>query len=259
MRSQVYGKRIPPETPVQLCLGDFLREGNCAFDVGANIGALSVAMSRMVGNSGQVHAFEPNARIVEKLRNNLEADRATNVEVVPKAAWKETGRRLPFYCDPSRYSAASSLSRRKGFAEEIQVNTVALDDYCKEHNLIPNSLKLDIEGAEFEALVGAKNLLTQWKPVLVLEYFPMPTPTNDALEFLDELGYIFYDVNLYRRVTRQFYRTFGNGPCLANVLAIPGASIGFSPYNHVEFQDQQDIAVEEGRLKTNPIHLLGPA
>ncbi len=64
MGNKVYGNRILTETPVQLCLGDFLKAGNCAFDVGANIGALSVAMSRMVGNSGQVHAFEPNFRIM---------------------------------------------------------------------------------------------------------------------------------------------------------------------------------------------------
>ena len=194
-------------------------------------------------------------RIIERLCNNLEINQAKNVTVVRKVAWKETGRKLPFYCDPSLYSAASSLTHREGFTDEIHVNTVTLDDYCEEHDLIPHGLKLDVEGAEFEALVGAKKLLARWKPVLVLEYFPKPTPRNDALEFLDELGYIFYDVNLYRRVTRQFYRTYGSGPYLVNVLAIAGGSIRCSPYNHVALRDQQDVVVEEGRLKTDPIPL----
>lgn len=59
-----FGKRIPWEIPVQLCIKDFLKEGDCAFDVGANIGALSISMSRIVGEKGSVHSFEPNPNLI---------------------------------------------------------------------------------------------------------------------------------------------------------------------------------------------------
>lgn len=51
-----YGESIPWEIPIQLCLKDFLRAGDRVLDIGANIGGLSIAMSRMVGPNGQVHA-----------------------------------------------------------------------------------------------------------------------------------------------------------------------------------------------------------
>ncbi|HEX7446498.1 MAG TPA: hypothetical protein VF306_03070, partial [Pirellulales bacterium] len=50
----IYGGQVPWEIPVQLCLGDLLRHGDCALDVGANIGGVAIAMSRMVGLSGTV-------------------------------------------------------------------------------------------------------------------------------------------------------------------------------------------------------------
>ena len=230
-RVTVYGKRIPVEVPVQLCLQDFLGKGDCGFDVGANIGALSVAMSRMVGKHGQVHAFEPNPKILERLYRNIKINRSRNVQVVAKAAWNETGKSLPFYCDPSHRSAASSLKHWEGFIGQIDVQTVTLDQYADESNVLPDVVKIDVEGAEFGVLTGAKNLLTRRKPVLVLEYFPKPATVDDTLDFLASLGYIFYDARLYRRVDRQFYLN-QSMRSLVDVVAIPGRELRCSPYNH---------------------------
>ena len=67
---EMYSRCIPWEVPTQLCLGDFLQRGDCALDVGANVGGLSIAMSRIVGPEGQVHAFEANPRSVPVLRRD---------------------------------------------------------------------------------------------------------------------------------------------------------------------------------------------
>ena len=256
-RVGIYGKRIPVEVPIQLCLKDFLRSGDCGFDVGANIGALSVAMSRMAGKHGQVHAFEPNPKTLEKLRQNLRINQTRNVHVVPKAAWRQTGKNLSFYCDPSGRGAASSLKQWQGHVGQVDVKTETLDEYANECKVVPDVVKIDVEGSEFEVLRGARNLLTRRKPVLVLEYFPKPASADDALDFLADLGYGFYDARLYHRVDRQFY-VDNNMRALVDVVAIPETEIPRSPYSDVEFIDRQDIDVGIGQLRTIPIILASP-
>src|SRR5258708_30491234 len=70
--------QIPPfydwnywEPTVQLALRDLCRPGMVCFDVGANAGALSLVMSRLVGPRGVVCAFEASRRIVDKTHWNL--------------------------------------------------------------------------------------------------------------------------------------------------------------------------------------------
>jgi precorrin-6B methylase 2 len=73
----VYGERIPWEIPIQLCIKDFLKQGDCAFDVGGNIGGISVAMSRIVGSRGVVYSFECNPYLLPHLKRDVKANKAT--------------------------------------------------------------------------------------------------------------------------------------------------------------------------------------
>src|SRR5262249_31340440 len=69
----------------------YLEEGMTAVDVGANIGAFSVAMGRAVGESGTVHAFEPEPVSRERLHRNLNLNGLTNVTVFESAVNHESG------------------------------------------------------------------------------------------------------------------------------------------------------------------------
>jgi hypothetical protein len=108
----LYGKRILWETAVQLAAKDFLREGDCVIDVGANIGGVAIAFSRMVGPTGLVYAFEANSLILPRLKRDLEINGATNVKIIPKAVWSTSGELLPFYCEISYYSSGSGSIRK---------------------------------------------------------------------------------------------------------------------------------------------------
>lgn len=233
----IYGGQVPWEIPVQLCLGDLLRHGDCALDVGANIGGVAIAMSRMVGLSGTVHAFEANPKTLARLRIDLAANNAGNVTVVPKAAWSSSGKSISFYCDNSYYAAASSVHRRDESWQEVRVPTVSLDDYCRANRLIPKAIKLDVEGAEFDVLQGARSVLDRHSPSLVMEYYPPEDAHKDPLELLRSLGFIIYDTNLYRQVDRKFYLNTFATPPLVNVLAISPAAEACARYGKLSLKD----------------------
>lgn len=251
----VYGDEIPWEIPVQLNLRDVLDIGDCALDVGANIGGLAIAMSRMVGLGGSVHAFEANPRTLPRLQADLLVNRAANVTVVPKAAWSKSGETIPFYCDHSHYAAASSVHRRSSSWHEVRVHTVSLDDYCQANALSPTAIKLDVEGAEYDVLLGARWLIERHAPSWVMEYQPADEAGRDPLEFLRSHGYTIYDSNLYRVVDRAFYLTNFTRVPLVNVLAISPGSAAIRRYRDISLRCVAHIDCPKGSLRTDALAL----
>jgi FkbM family methyltransferase len=216
----LYGKRILWETSVQLAAKDFLREGDCVIDVGANIGGVAIAFSRMVGPTGLVYAFEANSLILPRLKRDLEINGATNVKIIPKAVWSTSGELLPFYCEISYYSSGSGCIRKPTKYIEILVETISLDDFFKQQKIIPRLIKMDTEGAEIWALKGAAQTIENHRPIFILEYSAECSENEDPLEYLKLFNYTFWDVNLYTQVDRDFYRNFAKPP-VVNVLCLP--------------------------------------
>lgn len=256
--TNVYGDDIPWEIPVQLNLRDVLSRGDCALDVGANIGGVSIAISRMVGPDGSIHAFEANPQTLPRLRADLAANQAANVTVVPKAAWSLSGATIPFYCDNSHYAAASSVHRRDTSWREVRVPTITLDDYCRENRLAPRAIKLDVEGAEFDVLRGSKWLVERHAPAWAMEYYPTAAPDRDPLEFLRACGYTVFDSNLYCSVNRDFYLTnFARVP-MANLLAISAASPALAIYRNISLVDVLRVGCSGRSTRTDALQLRQP-
>lgn len=243
---QKYEGTIPWEVPTQLCLSDFLSAGHCAIDVGANVGGLSIAMSRMVGPEGHVHSFEANPRLLPVLERDLGLNGAAgNVTTVGLAAWSRSGERLPFYCDDRPWAQRSSLVYNVSESVEI-VETIRLDDYVRQHELSPSAIKLDVEGAEADVLEGAEAVLREHEPVVVLEYWPRGEP--DPLDILETLGYTCFDTNRYERVDRAYYRRNPLRNIVANVVAVPRRTR--SVYNSVSLRNVGEPEIAEGGLRS---------
>lgn len=207
------------EPTVALAIRDHCRPGNVVFDVGANAGALSMMMSRLVGPRGIVCAFEASPRIVDKTQYNLVNAGCTNVTVFHKAVWHTT--------DISVNLAAGSHLNDRIVQEttSMSVRTVALDDFAAAADLHPSFIKMDIEGAEFEALRGMARLLRDVRPVLVLEQSP-----NDMRchALLTDVAYAAVDLATYRPIRSK--DDFPAGTGIANVLFVPGETAKTSPY-----------------------------
>jgi hypothetical protein len=88
---------IDAEIPIQICLKDLCKPGNTVFDVGANIGALTMICSRLVGPKGCVCAFEASPNTVEKLQSNMIRQGCANVMIFDRAVYSRSNVALDFF------------------------------------------------------------------------------------------------------------------------------------------------------------------
>src|SRR6266513_392092 len=143
-----------------------LKSGMTVLDVGANIGYFSALASGLVGNSGQVHAFEPMPQNLSRLRQNLRPFRWAHP--YPYAVGDATGTAVIYFNESE--AGWASLLNSNDLARRADVDVIRLDDWVRDHavNRI-DFMKMDIEGGEFHALLGAQVLLSRFRPVIVAE------------------------------------------------------------------------------------------
>ncbi|MBV1798749.1 FkbM family methyltransferase [Siccirubricoccus sp. G192] len=183
------------EATVQLALQDLCAARDVVFDVGANIGGIATMAAQHVGPTGRVVAFEASPRNLAQLHYNLAALHAVNVNVVPVAVAGEDGQLLGFYYGGS--AVADSLAQLRAGPPDAFVPSVTLDAFCARSGLVPDVVKMDIEGGEFDALAGFMMQLERPSPPpLVLE---VTSRVMELHALLSSLGYSGVDLSTYGR------------------------------------------------------------
>jgi FkbM family methyltransferase len=175
---------------IQTLLKSELRHGDCFYDVGAHTGFFSLVASRFVGKSGKMVAFEADPDIASVLEANFAKNAVTQALVVRAAVWSSPGQ-LEF--EP----ASSSSNRTQGHIAEgnsdfprISVPAIRLDDVVLcDGRPAPHLIKMDIEGAEWDALQGARRLFADIKPKLLCEVHK-PSDLEPIRTFLEQFGYV---------------------------------------------------------------------
>ena len=143
-----------------------LSEGDVFVDVGANVGYYSILASKRVGPLGKVIAIEPFPGTVEQLKRNINANRVYNVNVIEAAAWSESGKKIAFKFTTGFWGQVKTDARSEPINDLFMTSTISIDDICGSYRYI-KVLKLDIEGAEYEALKGAKKTLSKVQFLIV--------------------------------------------------------------------------------------------
>jgi FkbM family methyltransferase len=168
-----------------------LREGDLAIDGGANIGFMTMIMSRLVGEKGRVEAFEPSTINYKKLMANLTLNSTENVVGIKRALWSEQAN---VALHQGVDSGSSSLMPFNGALNTLPCCGITLDRWFEMYDQTPRFLKLDIEGAELHALIGAQALLKRGIDFIscelnleALERFG--TTQNRLRDFMWEHGY----------------------------------------------------------------------
>jgi FkbM family methyltransferase len=172
-----------------------LRPGDVALDIGANLGVVALAMSRIVGPSGHVHCFEPNPQMQALLRQSI--DRSVGKIILHEFALGSANTRMQLYV-PSSNVGAGSLARSDNTAATFSCLVHKLDDIMPPNEVdIVRLIKLDVEGFENEVLLGAEKLIQASRPVIIME-------TNDAtmepfgahppVATLLTYGYCFFEI-----------------------------------------------------------------
>lgn len=181
--------------------------GLLAIDGGANIGVHSIEWARHMSGWGEVISFEPQEKIFYALCGNAAINNCFNIAVRNAALGSESGMidvPLIDYTTPASYGSLElrrssdneHIGQQPGYGRGNYINMVSIDDL-----MLPrlDFIKLDIEGMELEALLGAQKTIANFRPIMLIEAIKSNmTPISD---FLKEAG----------------YKTFPAGP---NILAV---------------------------------------
>lgn len=130
------------------------RDGDTFFDVGANIGTVTLPVA--VAGAAECLAFEPEPANASRLAENAELNGLANVTVIEAAVWSEPGRVSLRIDGPVGSGTASAFAHGAGMAE---VPAVTVDDFAGGGRAAPQVIKIDVEGAELEVLRGAEAAL----------------------------------------------------------------------------------------------------
>lgn len=144
--------------------------GTTCVDVGANIGVHTLHLSRLVGTSGRVFAFEPDLRNYRLLKRNISLNRAFNVTAIKAAAGEVAGRGWLHRSNKN----LGDHRLRPGHGGEGEVEVVVLDDRLVD---VPPGevtfIKIDVQGYETLVLRGLRRtVLRNPDAVLLLELSP---------------------------------------------------------------------------------------
>jgi FkbM family methyltransferase len=184
--ASVYINGVEPQKTKAL-LG-VLRPGQIVFDIGANIGYYTLLASQQVGPSGRVLAFEPFPRNIAYLQRHVSLNHADNVTIVPVAcAERGSLERFVMGTDCATGHLSSGPAARDD-QRTLIVATAAVDDIVRECGLIPDVMKVDVEGAEERVLRGAAKTLAEARPILLLGAHSAALRTA-CTNLLGRLGY----------------------------------------------------------------------
>jgi FkbM family methyltransferase len=165
------------------------RPGATVLDIGANVGCYTMLFAGWVGETGQVHAFEPAAESRAGLVRHLSLNGLSGrVNVRPEAISDRAG--AAAFLDAGTHGDNRLVPEAS--PGTTTVPSLSIDAFCDAGGIVPDVIKIDIEGAELDALRGARRTIAARGPALALfvELHPATWPslgvTRAAIE--EELG-----------------------------------------------------------------------
>jgi FkbM family methyltransferase len=180
-----WGGSREPELGV---LPQLVNAGETVIDIGAHLGLYAYPLVKLVGATGSVHCFEPQPALAKYLRRALPSVIVHECALSSSRSTAELS--IPVWGRHAVYGHAS-LDSHSGDGINLTVSTERLDDIEIKGKV--TLIKCDVEGHEIDVLHGAINLLTEFRPTLILEMDernPRTRSTGPALlSFLDDLGY----------------------------------------------------------------------
>jgi len=172
------------------------KEGNNVIDIGAHIGRYTIIASKSINKTGKIVSIEADPANFEILKQNIKLNKLTNVTTLNHAAYsKETKIKLYLPQQESGYTIYNTIMEGRANTKQdrfIEVNANTLDNLLEQNGLNHaeiNWIKIDVEGAEFEVLKGATNILSKSKDIAILiEIHNLYGDTNLYTPIIEFLG-----------------------------------------------------------------------
>jgi FkbM family methyltransferase len=192
----VFGKRLTERRELET-LRTLIAPGMVIADIGANAGFYTLQMASLVGPTGRILAFEPDAYNFGLLRTRLAHAGVTNVEAYQVAIGDAPGR-ATLYC--SAYNRADNRlhqSHTEAHVEANEVDVRPLDDFVDTSRTRSiDAIKVDVQGAEAQVLRGARSALDRGLRWIWLEFSPphLEAAGTDPRQFLGLLQSLGMDI-----------------------------------------------------------------
>ena len=163
-----------------------IKPGNIIIEVGANIGAHTLGLAKLVTETGAVFAYEAQPVVFQILCANMALNQSVNVQVFNKAVSNQkTIMRIPNinYDKPGNFGGVDIRQFTSGNIIEVVILDEALEHLPRVH-----FIKIDVEGMELAVLDGCQQLITKHRPILYVENDRLETST-ELIEFIQKLDY----------------------------------------------------------------------
>jgi FkbM family methyltransferase len=186
-RGYIYGNWEPVAT--QTIISNAKR-GMCVFDIGAHLGYYSLLLAKCVGPVGRVVSFEAAPGNFSTLQRNILMNNLDNVELINQAVFSKSGT-IGMSVSPTNTSSGDWSISRPANGHSIQVQTISLDQFCQANQVFPDFLKIDVEGAEYDVLMGGRETIGRSRPTMLIElhHFDGNMAANQVPDLLREWNY----------------------------------------------------------------------
>lgn len=171
-------------------LARYLRPGDTFVDVGVNIGYYSLLALEKVGATGQIYGFDIDPRPLQMIRRTIVSNHLDNLHLLAVAIGDHVGQATLKMMPDSGHTYLSNRTT----GPQVPMTTL---DALSDQGYFPNgvrAMKIDIEGGEYGVLVGARQLIRKYSPMIVFEAQDKFLVRNNAnleqiYQFLRETGY----------------------------------------------------------------------
>jgi FkbM family methyltransferase len=148
----------------------------CIFDIGANMGATTLVMMSAAHRRGRVFAFEASESSCLVLRENITLNgMADRVTVVNGVLAEASGLPAEFHWESVSPQASIVHASPTGRSISVHKPTISIDDYVSSTGVMPDFVKIDVEGAERRVLAGMKDTLRKCQAAVIVELHAWPT------------------------------------------------------------------------------------
>ncbi len=191
------------EEPAQKVLFNAVKPGMTILDIGANIGATTLNFAKKTGKIGKVFSFEPSPYNFRKAEQNLSLNKLQNIHLINRGLGNERKEAFLYNVNTTNSGMRRLLRQdpQKDSYEKTKVEIDTLDNCMFELSIpSPDLIKIDVEGYEYNVLLGGKETLQRDKPVLFIELDDnnlreQGSNAKELVEFLIPLQYKLVNAN----------------------------------------------------------------
>lgn len=182
---------------------NIIKPGDTILDIGANIGAHTLQFAELIRSKGEIYAFEPTSYAYNKLKKNISIN--PNLELNIKAFQIMLNKDLNTEIPENLYSSwplgNNSEEVDKGHKGRLMdtegASSTTLSSFAIQKNIEKvNFIKLDVDGNEYDVLLGSRDLIQKFKPIILMElaFYPSNDHFSQLLDFFKELSYSMKDL-----------------------------------------------------------------